>query len=597
MSLRFVTTRGPEPEGSFRPADPKAFRRAEAKCSKLASAFYLREVSAGACREACGGILDRDPLELNALSLYLDARLSEPGGLSENLAQDAASRMRPFLELVGGFRGGLDPSSELTAHFLGCHHALTAATVWAGKYREALEMCLRHAGWDAGCPDGAWAYAGNLMLMLGRLDEAEAFFTSPPVPMPYESAYGEALLRFLQGRHAEAAGVLRRAAITQPYVAEIILRRARGPVPAWKFPDGRALFYSAMSYADAFLGAKIWELGDGEAARFLSWVYNSPGMMAERAEALSILSAPGPGAAPAELAAARDEFIRFSLAHDPGLARSLTDPVEAGGTLVRPWEAPEGSALGGRADSRARTGPDGRAESRLGEKPARGARPGPRAKAGGSYPGRQGGAPAPEDAACPGRNRRLRPVSSELADAGDSLSDLDWIFASAGGEATGRPEAAAGSGAPGEARLSGRGSAVGASAAASGRSAASGNGPGDVPGKGGNANGNSPGAPSKAPDDPRRDDGAPAPEGIGKGRARSDGWEPWSPSAPPGGEWESEEGDDEPDCGDCEVCEVFDQCSQSLERQEDECDECSECEIEGFCRPAPPTPKDPPFRH
>ncbi|MDR1081290.1 MAG: hypothetical protein LBQ79_10110 [Deltaproteobacteria bacterium] len=620
MSLRFAFTQESGATGAFRPEDASALRRAKGETDRLAAGLYRHELTAGACAEASGAILAVDPLRLDALSLYLDARLAERRGRGRGeFARDVAARMGPLLRLIGGFRGALDPEDELSIHFLSCHNALIAATVNAGKYPEALAMCRRHAEWDARNPDDARAYVGNLLLILGKLDEAEEFFVTPPVPMPYESAYGEALLRFLQGRHAESAQVLRRAFISQPYVAEIVLRRARGPVPAWNLPDGRALFYSAMSYADAFLGSRIWQEGGGEAALFLSWAYNSPGMMMERARALSILAGPGPGATPAETAAARDEFFRFSTAPNPRLARTLSDPVAIGGADVLPWLAsevretgdaaratkppPEGFRSGnGRSgpgaagrgardaasapssgsgtasasgaaspsasasSSRASGGSGNPAARTAGTCGARFAAPPPTADAppsgtgsgppppyasGASGPRGASGAPwasgtsgtsGDPDRAVPGQDRRLRPVSGELAAAEDMPADSDWIFASRHPEDDG----------PGAC--------------------------GDVPGK----------APAAA-------------SGSGR-RPAADGWEPWSPPDPPHGETPGggdgeEEADEEPDCGDCEGCASFDECSKSPEYPEEECDECSECEIEGFCRPVPVPPKDPPFRH
>jgi hypothetical protein len=699
MSLRFAT----DPEdasGSFRPEDPAAFRRAVRLTDRLAAELYRRETPPGACASRCADILAADPLRLDALSLYLDARLAEPGGSPAALAGDVARRMEPVLELVGGFGGSLDPDDELSVMFLGCHHALLTATVAAGSYPEALVMCRRHSAWDAASPGDAGAFAGNLLLVLGRLDEAEEFFGTPPVPMPYESAYGEALLRYLQGRHSEAASVLRRAFITQPYVAEIVLRRARGPVPAWRLPDGRALFYSAMSYADAYLGARIWHEGDGRAALFLSWAYNSPEMMAERARALAILSRPGPEATPLELEGAREEFYRFAMSPDPRLAMAITAPVNVGGSRFPPWLVPEPREAEGRraasgGGSATRTGPGpaegretardraagpGNARDRTGDTASdrgssrasssatasgatfasgaafasgipfagassssgatSGARSGfagasgtrfgsagtsgaSRAQSGSSRAsGFQSGAARPSGASAasatsgpsasktpaPGQDRRLRPVSSELAEAEDMPADSDWIFASTESAGTGSPCCDTESDSPdaGASALDATGSGPAPRGDPAGNGASEGQGGNNRTATGGNGRTDREDARMSQGDasggTPPGNCGRKAPEAArtSRSRASADDWAPWSPPGPPDGGGpggEDPDSDEEPDCGNCEDCEDFEECSRTPEYPEEECDECSECEIEGFCRPMPPPLKEPPYRH
>jgi tetratricopeptide (TPR) repeat protein len=842
MPLRFNTTQGPDPTGSFEPADPDAWQLLKAKADSLAWRFYRREASASECAEGLDAILRKDPHQIGALALYLDARLSDGSRSAASMASDVSGRLAPLLELAGGFSGRLDPADELAIDFLSCHHSLVTATVEAGDYAGALEMASRHARWDPAGSDGVKAYIGNLLLLLGRLDEAEEWFRTPPVPMPYESAYGEACTAFLLGRHAEAAGILRRAALTQPYVAEIILRRARGPVPAWRLPDGKALFYGALSYADAFLGARIWQEGGGEAALFLSWVYNSPGMLTERARALAILNEPGPGASSAQRAAARDAYIRFCLTPNPELAGRLVARVDATGGPVRPWLAPEsgpeappaigweapapdpapdspgpspssaafasfaasastispasfasngssapppasnaasgpasashgafrtsfaskaapgaayapkagsGSASAPKADagaacasranagaacasranagaayasranagaayaSKAGTGPGyasepgARASFPAGEASAFGSAPsageafgtsratkaGSRAASGsgGESEARKATGPASgsraaygpdgiaDDASSgpsPGRDRRLRPVLSELLDAGDLPGDSDWILGGPGEEpsrtmesehniharpkgtrrkaadpdaeagaanktwaATGQkirsngrnkssegtspcdgnssPADRASSARPGDGNASSARPGNGSDSSArpgigSDSTAQSGNGSDSTAQSGkasgssaqpGNGNGSSarPGNGNGSSARPGNGNGSSAKSGNGKSHSSDNAWVPWTP--PPAASYAAEEegngdGDVEPpDCGDCEACEDFDECSQSREYPEEECDECSECEIEGFCRPAAPPHKEPPFRH
>ncbi|MDR3153791.1 MAG: hypothetical protein LBW85_05845 [Deltaproteobacteria bacterium] len=534
MTLRFSTTEGREPVGRFMPADPKLWLRGIAAADALAARFYRREVSPASCAAACRTLLRQDPLQLNALALYLDSLLAAAAKTTRQLAAEVHRSLRPVLKLVEGFSGTLDPKDENTIRFLGCHHALIAVTVETGLYAKALDMCLRHVRWDSQKPSDALAYIGNLHLVLGNLPEAEAFFSTPPVPMPYESAYGEALLRFLQGRHEEAAGILRQAVLTQPYVAEIILRRARGPVPAWRLPDNSALFYAALSYADTFLGSRIWRSGRGEAGLFLSWVYNSPAMLAERARALSILEGGPDSAAGGKAASAREKFFRFAHTPDRRLARKLVQPVAVDGRAVRPWLLP--GAL--EAEAARPAGPLDGTGSRDGT-------------------GASGPAAAAPDGDGSPRDRRLRPSAQELDDAGAALADAEWLLADLGGPAGDLPAL--------------------------------------PPGPSGHAfthaGPEGPFLDDGAPVPDGTDQAAQGPKGISHDWAL--GWEPWAPPAPSQEEPETDGGD----CGDCEDCADYDQCSQSQECGSEECDECSECEIEGFCRSAPPPSKDPPFRH
>ncbi|MDR2612112.1 MAG: hypothetical protein LBG06_04485 [Deltaproteobacteria bacterium] len=571
MPLRFRATRGSSPAGSFAPTDPACFRRDKAAVGALAGRFFRRETDPASCAEACEAILRRDPLQVDALALWLDARLSSPARSSAELARDAERRLRPLVELAGDFPGTLDPEDENSIHFLSCHHTLITLMIETGRYAEALAMCLRHSRWDSRDTGGVLAFVGNLHLILGDLEGAEAFFGTPPLPMPYESAYGEALLRLLQGRPEEAAGILRRAALTQPYVAEIILRRARGPVPAWRYPDNRGLYYSALNYTDAYLGARVWREGKGEAALFLSWIYNSPGMLMERARALAILDGAG-AARPADPDLALSEFHRFTQAPNPRLAVALTAPVPVGGGLLRPWLAPD------RADIAAAT-------------------------------------------ASPGLERRLRPESREIASHEALRGDEDWLAAGAGRRTRNGRSArgAARGGADGGGSGTGGGGNGGEGArdvpigrGRGGDGIRGGLGPGALPrdGAGGPPSRRRPSPSDALPEDPpalqslirfaRRpgqggkgspflDDGAPSPEDPADG----DGASPRESWSPPG---DGDYAEDEPECGDCENCEDFEECSQAPECVEEDCDECSECEIEGFCNPAAPR-KDPPFRH
>ena len=157
--------------------------------------------------------------------------------------------------------------------------------------------------------------------------------------MPYESAYSLGLIKFLKGGVEEAAGIVRKAVILQPYVPEIILFRTAYVNYSWNFPENEGMYSNAHTYCNIYLGHKIWS-EDPESLAFLDWLYSCPDMLAERAKSLSLLNrmlylSPDQTEEADHL---RNEFLRFATTPNPALIARILRKIPRGPNLIDPWE-------------------------------------------------------------------------------------------------------------------------------------------------------------------------------------------------------------------------------------------------------------------
>jgi hypothetical protein len=122
-------------------------------------------------------------------------------------------------------------------------------------------------------------------------------------------------------------------------VAEIILSNTSDPVDAWNLPNNQAAHLNAYGYVNVFLGEEIWQKNE-KAITFLSWAYNFPMMMEERARAFALLH---------KLRYVQDidkegiakilqDFYRMADTPNPRLIEEVMRPILEKGRLVPPWE-------------------------------------------------------------------------------------------------------------------------------------------------------------------------------------------------------------------------------------------------------------------
>jgi tetratricopeptide (TPR) repeat protein len=338
MTLAFKTTKGPDPKGYFYPENPSAWARLHRDLRDASRKFSASEISGRECIMKCMALLEREPSFLGALALINDCLMTENVTMDANFLKLVSTYLSPVRALIPqGFKGQLDDSVEENIYFLSASLFLLLALVSMERYPEALTACAEHARWQR--DSSTRAIAGNIRIATRELDLAEKVFTADPVPMPYESAFSLGLVKFLQGRLAEAAELLRRAVILQPYVPEILLSRASQVNYSWNLPDNEGMYSNAFTYCNIYMGHKVWS-DDPECLAFLNWVYSCPDMMAERAKGLGILDRmlrlpPGREAEAGELG--RD-FIRFANTPNPRLVKKILQPVPRGEGKVNPWE-------------------------------------------------------------------------------------------------------------------------------------------------------------------------------------------------------------------------------------------------------------------
>jgi tetratricopeptide (TPR) repeat protein len=338
MRLTFKINSEQNSYGAFTPMVNSEWQLSKSVVDKLSDLFHHNELDYQSCLKSCLDILSKEPLDLNALSLLMDLRLRGVGTTLSH-SEDFLSYFLPFFEIMGNFRGSLDPKDDNSITFLSCHYVLILTLIQSERWTEALEQCLSHIKWDAKGAMEIKVFLGNLYILLNNYEEAEKLLTTYPVPMPYESSYSLALVEFLLKKFKNSLTTLRKAFITQPYVAETILSNISSPIASWILPNNDATFFNALSYVNIYLGGKVWQVHN-KAMNFLSWSYNYPKMLEERAKALTLLQKilylkSNDASFKKKLV---DDFYLFADTPNPGLISSVLRPVEYHGKSFLPWE-------------------------------------------------------------------------------------------------------------------------------------------------------------------------------------------------------------------------------------------------------------------
>jgi hypothetical protein len=339
MSLLFKTTKGKTPTGYLSPQEPASWARRKRTVDNLAFEFFHGKINPNGCLQRCEELLKDDPSFLPALYLILDCMVLAKRTGSQELLRFAL-HFDPFKDIVPeGFTGALDYENEETSQFLGCHDFFIGTLIHEERFSEALGACIKQDRWDRSAASYAKKFIGNLHLLLKNLTEAEHFFSTPPVPMPYESIYSVAYLEFSKSDLPKATETLRKAILVQPYVAEIVLANRQNPVLAWNFPDNIATFDNAASYTRIYLGGEIW-WKDPKALAFFDWVYNSPEMLSERALSLSFLNR-GPKndvwEENVEKVSHFAELLKHATTPYPDLIKKILAPFTIGSNSILPW--------------------------------------------------------------------------------------------------------------------------------------------------------------------------------------------------------------------------------------------------------------------
>jgi TolB-like protein/DNA-binding winged helix-turn-helix (wHTH) protein/Flp pilus assembly protein TadD len=263
--------------------DPDAFARAQAACARAAKMDpVLREVdlALGDLARVRGELDQADTHYNRALddvalrpSAYLGmARVQRARGESA-LALDYFERARQ-----------LRPGDAVIHRELGYHHYL------AGDLPAAIEAYRIASSLDPDDPS-LWASLGGLRLASGDAAGAEqAFARSLEIEPGYAALSNMGTLRFEQGRHAEAAGLFRKAAELNTEDFRVVgnIGDALAAVPATA-AQAEDAYRRAAGMAERYLAIRA---DDGEALAWLAWYRANLGEhaaaqeLAARAEAL-----------------------------------------------------------------------------------------------------------------------------------------------------------------------------------------------------------------------------------------------------------------------------------------------------------------------
>jgi tetratricopeptide (TPR) repeat protein len=338
MTLIFKTTKGPNSLGYFEPSNPAVWQRHHKTLNKLFDDLNSKTISHKQCMSRCLDILDKEPSFLGALTLLIDCLVEENVKLNTDILDIISNYLIPVRKLIPeNFTKALDVDKEENIYFLSSHLYLLFTLLSLERYSEALEVYSEHQRWQK--DTNAAAIVGNIHIIAGDLDKAEKVFSTYPVPMPYESAFSLGLIKFLKGELSEAATILRKAIILQPYVPEIILNNSAAVNYSWNYAENEGMFSNAQIYCNNFLGQRVWS-DEVESLAFLEWLYTSPDMMAERAKALGFLNRMLYLKAGQEEEAKHllGEFIRFASNPNPSLIRKLLKKVPHEIGLINPWE-------------------------------------------------------------------------------------------------------------------------------------------------------------------------------------------------------------------------------------------------------------------
>lgn len=156
-----------------------------------------------------------------------------------------------------------------------------------GRREQTIDMMEKLLRWNPSDNQGIRYLIGSEYLRAGAVKKAQKVFKSEASSYP-PYRYEAALLEIISGRMVQAATILRRAFIDNPYIAEILCG-ATSPLPiAIWHGSNFAETETAEAYVEHCEG--LWRT-TLEAVSFLRWLHTHPKVMRERAEIFAIKEA------------------------------------------------------------------------------------------------------------------------------------------------------------------------------------------------------------------------------------------------------------------------------------------------------------------
>jgi tetratricopeptide (TPR) repeat protein len=235
------------------------------------------------------------------------------------------------------FSGLIKWSWHQNRPFLRAAHGLALCYSRMGKHRPAIKMMEKILGWDPGDHLGVRYIIGSEYLRVGATRKAaKSMEKCADTHPPYQ--YELALMEWLAGRKVSAATWLRRAFISNIYIAEILCGNSSPmPLTIWT-TYGSEDTESAREYVN--LHGSIW-YNDPEIILFIRWLSMQSRVLRERSQIYEIKE---------DLVWERDIGRRTDLLHQEKMllsqiddhlsAEIVTDRLDRHGRPISPWLFP-----------------------------------------------------------------------------------------------------------------------------------------------------------------------------------------------------------------------------------------------------------------
>jgi tetratricopeptide (TPR) repeat protein len=185
------------------------------------------------------------------------------------------------------YRGRIEWSWLENRPFLRAAHGVALCYQKLGRRDQAIEILELMLRWNPSDNQGIRYLIGSEYLRTGNEKKAQKIFKQEADSYP-PYRYEAALVELMSGRMVEAATILRRAFIENPYIAEILTGTPTPlPMAIW---HGSNLSEpeTAEAYAEHY--DALWR-STPEAVAFLRWLHTHPKVMRERGDIFVIKEA------------------------------------------------------------------------------------------------------------------------------------------------------------------------------------------------------------------------------------------------------------------------------------------------------------------
>ncbi len=269
-------------EGSFVPSEPEKWDVLDERFDNALDSLEADRISEQIFVSECKAILKLEPY-------FLDAYAHLGNHDHANGKSSAFSWYKKGYELglklvPSNFDGTIPWGILENRPFLRCHHGYLLGLIERKKFKDAIFQMQRHLAWNPNDNIGIRYLLGDAYLAAGKRKEARPVLEKASAEYP-PCCYSLGLLEFVQRRFIQAATVLRKGFLGNPYVAEALLGRAILFPHAFWHGTSHMAPETAMDYVSS-LGADLW-LPNEEAMAFLDWLFNCSDVLRERAEFLA----------------------------------------------------------------------------------------------------------------------------------------------------------------------------------------------------------------------------------------------------------------------------------------------------------------------